>query len=85
MQYHYINKYISSINNLINIKYSEKKIENMSFVHKIYGIEIILLKKINMNLLYKDGFQLRRKIWNLIVELIISNYSYLLDPIKETD
>ena len=85
MQYYRINQIISSINKEIYSNYSKKRIDDMNLILQVYGTDIKLLKKINLNLLYKFDYQLRRKIGNLIGELIITNYSDLLDPIKETN
>ena len=38
-----------------------------------------------MSLLYKFDFQFRRKVGNLLADLIILNYSELMDKIKESD
>ena len=85
MQYYRINQIVSSINKHIYSNYSKRRIDDMNLILKVYGADIKLLKKINLNLLYKYDYQLRRKIGNLIGELIITNYSNLLDPIKETN
>ena len=84
-QYHYIKEMISSINMKINNNYFKKEIENLNLLIKIHDLDIKLLKKVNMNLLFKYDYELRRKIGNLMAELIISNYFDLLDPIKEND
>ena len=84
-QYHYANETITIINSNINSNYLNKKIENLKLVLRIYDSDINLLKKINLKLLYKYNFQSRRKIGNLILQLLIYNYWHLLDPIKETD
>ena len=88
-QYRYINEMISNINLNISNNYSKKEIDDLKLMLKIYDVDINLLKKINVNqinvnLIYKYDFQLRRKIGNLLAELIISNYHKLLDPIEET-
>ena len=84
-QYHYIKEMISSINMKINNNYFKKEIENLNLLIKIHDLDIKLLKKVNMNLLFKYDYELRRKIGNLMAELILSNYFDLLDPIKEND
>ena len=44
-----------------------------------------MIKQININLLFKYNYQLRRKIGNLIYELILKNYSDQLETIKENN
>ena len=85
MQYYRIHQIVSSLNKEIYSNYSKKRFDDMNLILKVYDTDIKLLKKINLNLLYKFDYQLRRKIGNLIGELIITNYSNLLDPIKETN
>ena len=74
-----------SINLKINNNYNIKKRENLNFLIKIHETDIKLLKKINMHLLYKYDYELRRKIGNLMAELILSKYFHLLAPIEEND
>ena len=85
MQYYRISQIVSSINKDIFSNYSKRRIDDMNLILKVYGADIKLLKKVNLYLLYKFDYQLRRKIGNLIGELIITNYSNLIDPIKETN
>ena len=84
-QYHYMKEIISEINKNININYIRKDNENLKFLLKVYETDLNLIKKINMSLLYKIDFQLRRKVGNLFAELLIINNSNLLDEIEETD
>ena len=84
-QYHYIKEMLTSINMKINNNYFKEEIENLNLLIKIHDLDIKLLKKINMNLLYKYDYELRRKIGNLFAELILLNYFDLLEPIEEND
>lgn len=84
-QYHYIKEMISTLNLNIQANYSKKEIENLKLLINVYETDINLLKKINMSLLYKFDFQFRRKVGNLLADLIILNYSELMDKIKESD
>jgi len=84
-QYHSVNEGITIINSNINNNYLKKEIDNINLALNICNENINLLKKINMSLWYKYNYQLRRKIGNLIMQMIIYNYWYLLDPIEEKD
>ena len=84
-KYHYLKEMLFSINLKINNNYNIKKRENLNFLIKIHETDIKLLKKINMHLLYKYDYELRRKIGNLMAELILSKYYHLLEPIEEND
>ena len=84
-QYHYINEAITIINSNINNNYLKKEIDNMKLVLNICNENINLLKKINMSVLYKYNYQLRRKIGNLFMQMLLYNYLDLLDPIEEKD
>jgi hypothetical protein len=84
-QYHYMKEIISEINKNININYIKKDNENLKLLLKVYETDLNLIKKINMSLLFKIDFQLRRKIGNLFAELLIHNNCNLLDEIEETD
>ena len=84
-QYHYMKEIISEINNNLNINYIKKENENIKLLFKVFEIDLNLIKKINMSLLYKIDLQLRRKVGNLFAELLIVNNSNLLDEIEETD
>ena len=84
-QYHYIKEIISTINMNININYLKKEKKDLKLLLQVFETDINLLKKMNMSLLYKYDFQFRRKVGNLMAELILLNYTNLLDPIEETD
>ena len=70
-----INENINKINNQIKINYLNKDIEKLKLLVDTHDVDIHLLKIINMNLLYKNNYKLRRKIGNLITEIILKNYS----------
>ncbi len=84
-QYHYMKEIISEVNKDINFNYIKKEKENLKFLLKVYETDLNLIKKINMSLLYKIDFQLRRKVGNLFAELLIINNINSLDEIEETD
>ena len=84
-QYHHMKEIISDINKDIKINYIKKDNENLNLLLKVYETDLNLLKKINMSLLYKFDFQLRRKAANLFAELLILNNTNILDEIEETD
>ena len=84
-QYHYIEEIISKINMDIKINHLKRENEEWKFLVKVYNTDLNLLKEVSMNLLYKHDFQFRRKIGNLMADLILSNYSNLLDTIEETN
>ena len=56
-----INENINKINNQIKINYLNKDIEKLKLLVDTHDVDIHLLKIINMNLLYKNNYKLRRK------------------------
>ena len=70
---------LSKINTQIRINHLNKEISHLKLLVKTMDVDIHLLKQINLNLLYKHNYQLRRKTGNLITELILSNYSEQLE------
>ena len=75
---------LSTINMQIRMNYLNKEISNLKLYINTLDVDIHLLKQINMNLLLKYNYQLRRKTGNFISELILKNYSEQLD-IKENN
>ena len=75
---------LSKINMQIRINYLNKEISHLKLLVKTMDVDIHLLKQINLNILYKHNYQLRRKTGNLITELILSNYSDQLE-VKENN
>ena len=73
------------INMKIRINYLNKEISNLKLLNNTLDLDIHLLKQINLNLLFKYNYQLRRKTGNLIYDVILKNYSDQLEPIKENN
>lgn len=73
------------INTKFRINYLNKEISNLKLLVNHHDFDIHLLKQINMNLLFKYNYQLRRKTGNLIYDVILKNYSDQLETIKENN
>jgi len=84
-QYHHIKEMLFSINMKINNAYFKYKIKNLNLIINIHDFDILQLKKICNNFLFTYDYELRRKIGNLLAELILLNYSDLLEPIEENE
>ena len=69
----------------IRLNYLNKEITNLKLLINTLDVDIHLLKQINMNLLFKYNYQLRRKTGNLMYDLILKNYSDQLETIKENN
>ena len=76
---------LSKLNMKIRINYLNKEISRLKLLINTLEFDIHLLKQINMNLLLKYNYQLRRKTGNLISEEILKNYSDQLEIIKENN
>ena len=79
------NSNLSKINMQIRLNYLNKEITNLKLLINTLDVDIHLLKQINMNLLFKYNYQLRRKTGNLMYDLILKNYSDQLETIKENN
>ena len=78
-KFHCITENINKINNQIKINFFYKEIEELKLLIDTFDVDIHLLKIINMNLLYKNNYKLRRKVGNLLTEMILSNYSQQIE------
>lgn len=78
-KFHCITENINKINSQIKINFLYKEIEELKLLIDTLDADIHLLKIINMNLLYKNNYNLRRKVGNLITEIILSNYSHQIE------
>ena len=76
---------LSKLNMKIRINYLNKEISQLKLLINTLEVDIHLLKQINMNLLLKYNYQLRRKTGNLISEVILKNYAEQLEIIKENN
>ena len=80
-----LNLKLLKINMKIELNYLNREISNLKLLINTLDLDIHLLKQINMNLLFKYNYQLRRKTGNLIYELILKNYADQLETIKENN
>ena len=80
-----INNNLSKINMQIRLNYLNKEISNLKLLINTLDVDIHLLKQINMKVLFKYNYQLRRKTGNLMYDLILKNYSDQLETINENN